>query len=75
MNTLKLKARLLENGFNVSFLAKRLGVSESTLYRKMSKENKGEFSIKEVKDIIKILELEQKDIQKIFFCSKVAETQ
>lgn len=65
MNILKLKGKMVEQGFNVETLAMKLGVDRSTLYRKL---NEGEKIT--IGDAIKIkteLNLTDNEASDIFF--------
>lgn len=64
----KLQAQMVLKGINGSDLAKKIGISESTLYRKMG--NNGDFSRKEIAKIISILEIENPE--DIFFADELA---
>ena len=64
INANKLRGRVVENGLTMRALAARLGVNESTLYRKL--QNSG-FTIHEAQEIAKILNLSAEDVVAIFF--------
>lgn len=55
-------------GMTQAELAKKLGINESTLYRKLN--NDGNFSRKEINQIIEILDIDSP--REIFFADKLA---
>lgn len=71
VNVDKLKGKMVEKGFNVERLAKRIGMTRATLYRRM--ENDGEdITIAEADAICKALELTGQEASIIFFNQYVA---
>lgn len=71
VNVNKLKAKLMENGFNVEALAERIGVDKATLYRRLG--NNGEnFTIGEADAISQVLHLTKEEVNAIFFAQFVA---
>ena len=64
LNEKKLKAKMIEQGYNVSKLSKGIGIDNTTFYRKVSKNT---FSLKEVDSITEILNLSKEDAIEIFF--------
>ena len=66
VNINKLKGRIVEKGWNVAELAKRVGMDKATLYRKLS-DNGESLLIKEVDSIIVVLEIPGEDVDSIFF--------
>ncbi len=64
----KLQAQMVLKGMTGKELAVKLGISETTLYRKMA--NDGDFSRKEIDDIMAILSID--DPVAIFFASELA---
>lgn len=71
VNILKLKAKLVENGKNVEYLADTLGVNKTTIYRKLAAGG-DDFTIGEVDKISKVMNLSAADINSIFFSQFVA---
>lgn len=65
----KLKARMVEREMTVGDVADKMGISQSTLYRKMKT---GKFSVGEVKQMSEILGLSTREITEIFFSGDVA---
>ena len=65
MNILKLKGRMVENGFNVETLAEKIGIDRSSLYRKLNTSEK--ITIGEAKRIKDALDLSEDDATAIFF--------
>ena len=71
VNTIKLKAKMVENEINVEELAKRLNIDRSTLYRKINSEGDN-ISIKEAELIGRELSLTLDEVNDIFFSQYVA---
>jgi hypothetical protein len=71
VNVAKFKAAIVERGTSVAELADAVGLSKSTLYRKI---NTGgdDFTIGEVLSITKALHLSADEGQQIFFAQNVA---
>lgn len=67
----KLKDKMDERSITPSMLAEMLGVDASTIYRKFQK-NGETFSIGEANQIVKVLNLSEKEAMSIFFASFVA---
>jgi len=65
MNTLKLKARIVESGKTLGKLAEFLSISPSTMTNKMS--GKTEFTRKEMLEIRSFLNLSYAEMAEIFF--------
>lgn len=63
-NVNKLKAKMIERGYNVETLAAAIGMNKSTLYRKLQK--LAVFTIGEVKRIKEILGLTDQEAIEIF---------
>lgn len=71
VNSNKLKAKIVENGMNVSELAAKIGMDKSTLYRKIA--NDGEsMTVKDANAIVRALNLTSADAIAIFFSQLVA---
>lgn len=71
MNVNKLKGKIVERGLNITKLAEAIGMDRSTFYRKM--QNDGEtFTIREVNNIVKALNLTPNEAMDIFFTNRVA---
>lgn len=71
VNINKLKAKIVENGFNVEYVADKVGMDKATFYRKMA--NNGEtFLVKEVDAMARVLKMTGDDINAIFFAQIVA---
>lgn len=71
VNTMKLKGKIVENGFTLREVAKVLDIDDSTLYRKM-KSNGTSFTIGEANKLTKVLRLTKDEAMEIFFNSSVA---
>jgi predicted transcriptional regulator len=65
MNILKLKGKMVENGYGPDAFAERIGIDRSTLYRKFSCGEK--FTIGEAQKIKEVLDLSKKEASEIFF--------
>lgn len=65
MNILKLRGKMVENGYNVEALSVALNMDRTTLYRKL---NEGEkFTIGEAQKINAVLNLTKDEAHDIFF--------
>ena len=69
VNINKLKGKMVEKSINVAALAAAMGLNHATVYRKFET---GNFSIKEAKDIARILDLSIDEVNSIFFADVVA---
>lgn len=69
-NVLKLKAKIIEKGYTVETLARKIGMDKSTLYRKLNRMET--FLIKEAYAIAIALDLTESELNEIFFGIKVA---
>jgi len=67
----KLRGKLVENRVTVDELADRMGVTRSTVYRKMST-NGDSFTVGEANKIVEILHLTSEEAVAIFFAQEVA---
>lgn len=67
----KLRGKLAENRVTIDELADRIGVTRSTIYRKMSK-NGDAFTVGEANRIVEILHLTAEEAISIFFAREVA---
>lgn len=64
MNTNKLKAKIIENGLNISKTAELIGVSKSSSYRKLNGNDR--LTINEAAKLKNILELTDLEALEIF---------
>lgn len=71
VNILKLKAKLVENGRNVDYLASCLGLDRSTLYRRLGEDGQS-FTVGEADKICQALNLTAEEANSIFFSQYVA---
>ena len=71
LNVKKLKAQMVEKGISVSDLSKELGIHPATMYRKLSRRDKG-FTVAEAEQIGHALELSSTSLMEIFFGQFVA---
>ncbi len=60
-----LKEKIKESGYRFSWIAKQLNLSSFGMRKKINREN--EFKVSEVKKISKLLNLNEKEREKIFF--------
>ena len=65
MNVLKLKGKMVEMEHSVEALALKLGIDNSTFYRKMNRG--GKFTIEEAQKIKDALSLSDEEVTAIFF--------
>lgn len=65
-NTLKLKAKFVENNFSVEQVANSIGINASTMYRKLAN-NGDSFTIAEANKLGRLLNLGASDMNEIFF--------
>lgn len=70
MNKNRLEFEMKERGISVGRLCAEIGISRSAYYRKCN--GKSEFTLAEIKAIIKLLNLEEKIAADIFFSEKVS---
>lgn len=68
MNVSKLKSILVERGLNIETLAKKIGLSRSSMYRKLSSEEK--LTVDDVQKIKGALNLSTSDVALIFLTNK-----
>ncbi len=71
VNSNKLKAKIVENGMNVSELAVKIGMDKSTLYRKIASDGES-MTVKDANAIVRALNLTSADALAIFFSQLVA---
>jgi DNA-binding phage protein len=67
----KLRGKIVEKGMNVSYLASKVGINASTLYRRL-KGGGGSFTIEEADKIASVLALTSSELNSIFFAQYVA---
>lgn len=65
MNANKLKAKIIENGLNVEGLAKLIGITKSSMYRKLN--NSQRITICEASQIKEVLKMTDEEATQIFF--------
>lgn len=65
----ELKAEIARNGFTIERLASEMGISRTSLWRKFN--NPNNFTLKEITDIARILNVNKQRILEIFFTEKV----
>lgn len=70
-NTLKLRALLIENGYTNSTIAERLGISKQSFCMKIN--NKREFKITEILNLVYLLKLSTPEEFLSIFFAKVVE--
>lgn len=69
-----LKSKIKSKGLLTSDLCKEIGIDTSTFHRKVNSDGI-KFTVGELQEIAKTLDLSMQDLQDIFFGEKVAETQ
>jgi len=72
MDINKLKSKMALNGDNGGDLANYLGISRTTLSSKMNETNNAEFTQGEIQKIKERYSLNSKEVDEIFFNSKVS---
>lgn len=72
-NKNKLYAKIIENGFTIREISLKLGISPSTLYRKMNCET--DFTRNEISMLKEFLHFSLSEMNEIFFATKLAKTQ
>lgn len=70
VNVSKLRGRMVEMSISTKELATRIGVNVCTIYRRFNEPDT--FTVKEVFEIAKVLNLTQEEFDTIFFASTVA---
>ncbi len=71
VNINMLKFKIIEKGWNVEKIAKKIGIDRSTFYRKMN-DTGSEFTIREADYIARLLDLNYDEVNEIFFSNFVA---
>jgi AraC-like DNA-binding protein len=71
VNIQKLKGKLIEKHFSVAKISKEMNMSPATFYRKLN-ENGDTFLIREVNQLVELLELDSNEAMTIFFTQFVA---
>ena len=66
MNPKEFQIAQIRAGVTNNDMAKGLGISETTVYRKIKGES--DFTLTELKQLMKILNLSKEDVDRIFFC-------
>lgn len=70
VNTNLLKAEMVKRGINGQNLSSQIGISESAFYRKLN--GTSEFTINEMKDIARVLNMDHEAIIEVFFADQVS---
>lgn len=70
MNVNLLKAKIIEKGFGVIEFCKKIGMSKSRFYRALTSDDG--FSVREVRNIVVALNLNEQETYNIFFVNQVA---
>jgi DNA-binding phage protein len=73
VNITELRVEMIRAGKNIEDIAQELGVTPSTLYRKM--DGKSDFYLNELKTIKKVLNLSFDDMKRLFFVEELDKTQ
>lgn len=66
----ELKAEIARNEITIEQLAEKMGISRTTLWRKFN--NPDSFTLKEISDITRILNVNKQRVLEIFFTEKVS---
>lgn len=69
MNKREFKAMLIKKGLNVKQLAKKIGIGDACLYRRV---NNGTLTLTDINNIIQALELTEEETMAIFFKKEIA---
>lgn len=69
VNTLKIKALIIENNYTNELISKKLGISKQSFSMKLN--NKREFKASEINKLQLILKININDFVKIFFANNV----
>lgn len=64
-NTEELKVKIKKSGISITFIARKLGISREYFYKKMN--NEADFKASEILAIARILGLNKKERDAIFF--------
>ncbi len=70
MNVNELKAEVVRNGLKLEEVADGIKIARTTLWRRMA--NPDDFTLKEIKDISRLLNLSTERMSDIFFGNKVS---
>lgn len=71
LNIKKLKAQMVEKGMSVDDLSKELGIHPATMYRKLSRKDRG-FTVSDAEKIGHALGLNSTTMMEVFFGQYVA---
>ena len=71
VNINMLKVKILEKGWNIEKIAKKIGIDRSTFYRKMN-DTGSECELGEADYIARLLDLNYDEVNEIFFSNFVA---
>ena len=71
VNVNKLKGRMVELGLSMSDVAAKMGINQTTLYRKFANDGAG-LSISDAQQLVEILQLTAEEAIAIFFTKVVA---
>lgn len=69
----KFRAKVIENGYTLEEISKKIGINSTTLYRKMNGES--DFTRSEIQMLRDLLGLDAKSADAIFFANELAKTQ
>ena len=70
MNTAKLRGKIAEKGFTITYFCEAANINRSTFDRKVA--GRGEFTREEIEKIIRVLEMTDEETRIIFFTESVA---
>lgn len=74
INTREIKAQMKRNEMTQMALARKLGINQATLNRKINNEKGENLTVKEADEMAKILGFEREEITNIFFAPELTET-
>lgn len=66
VNANKLRGKIMENGMTIGTVADAIGISASTLGRKIK--NQADMTLNEVEMLCSVLDIPREQILQIFFC-------
>ena len=64
VNVRKLRAKMVEHGYNIAKLSKAININTATMYRKINAD--GAFTLGEAHDICRVLSLSEEEAVSIF---------
>lgn len=71
VNLNKLRGKIVENGLNIAYLSKRIGIDKATFYRKLNG-NGENFTVREVNSMVRELNMKRDEAMDIFFDENIS---